>query len=181
MMNNLCDTEWFESEDVFNIQLDGSWKTVNHKIIFPKDKDWKDYIELKKLEITCGETPYLVSRYDAITGIPIDIRDRIGILDRKLRVVNENTYNENEWFKWTVKSYCRTYGYEFQGDNLLIGRVNLLLTYMEYLKDRWNREPCTAELILILDIISWNIWQMDGLSGCVPFDTSQKCEIYDWS
>ncbi len=54
------------------------------------ERVWEDYIDSKRLEITYGEAPYLVSRYDASTGEMIDIHKRIGILDRKLRVVNEN-------------------------------------------------------------------------------------------
>ena len=42
------------------------------------------------MEITCGEAPYLVSRYDVVKGEIIPVEDRIGILDRKLRVINEN-------------------------------------------------------------------------------------------
>ena len=34
----------------------------------PKDMCWQDYVRLTCMEITCGEAPYLVSRYDATTG-----------------------------------------------------------------------------------------------------------------
>ncbi|MEE3499435.1 MAG: restriction endonuclease subunit M, partial [Ruminococcus bromii] len=54
-------------------------------------KSWQDYIKDTRLEMTCGEAPYLVSRYDAITGEDIAVSDRIGLLDRKLRIVGENT------------------------------------------------------------------------------------------
>jgi hypothetical protein len=39
------------------------------------------------MEISCGEAPYLVSRYDTVSGNIISVDDRIGLLDRKLRVV----------------------------------------------------------------------------------------------
>ena len=48
-----------------------------------KDKTWIDYVNDKRLEVSCGEAPYIVSRYDTVTGIIIDPKDRIGILDRK--------------------------------------------------------------------------------------------------
>lgn len=67
-------------------------------------------------------------------------------MDRKLRVVNENTDNETEWFKWVLRAYQSVYGYEFQGDNLLIARINLLITFVDYMQDRWNRVPIDAEL-----------------------------------
>lgn len=169
-MNNFCDEEWFGYKNVFNCQAEHEWIPTQDKIIFPEEikKGWQDYVDSRRLEITCGEAPYLVSRYDASTGIPIEIQNRIGILDRKIRIVNENTENEKEWMKWVVRAFQSVYGYEYQGDNLLIARINLLMTFVEYLEDRWDRQPNPSELRKIANIISWNIWQMDGLKGTVP-------------
>ena len=61
-----------------------------------------------------------------------------------------------------------TYGYEYQGDNLLLARVSLLLTYAEHLQARWQRKPTKEKLQPIATIISWNLWQMDGLRLPVP-------------
>lgn len=36
---------------------------------------WQDYISKKILEITCGEAPYIVNRYDAVTGESIPIKN----------------------------------------------------------------------------------------------------------
>ena len=131
-----------------------------------------------RLEITCGEAPYLVSRYDTTTGkIIVPIEKRIGVLDRKLRVVSENTNTEDEWIKWVIRAYQSTYGFEYQGDNLLIGRINLLITFVDYMMAKWNRQPTEVELKKIANIIAWNLWQMDGLTGTVPYssqDVSHK-------
>ena len=69
------------------------WISTREKIVFPdiKGKQWKNYIDARRMEISCGEAPYLVSRYDTVTGTSIKLNERIGLLDRKLRVVNENT------------------------------------------------------------------------------------------
>ena len=140
-MNNYCDEEWFGKKDVFNIECeDHTWIVNENKIEFPNDRNWKDYVTSTRLEITCGEAPFLVSRYDSSTGeLILPPLNRIGILDRKLRVVNENTTSEEEWKNWTEKAYQATYGYEYQGDNLLIARVNLLLTYFDYYKERFDK------------------------------------------
>lgn len=61
-----------------------------------------------------------------------------------------------------------SYGYEYQGDNLLIARVNLLLTFIEYYADRWGYEPDIKLIHLIANKIAWNIWQMDGRQDTVP-------------
>ena len=92
--NNLIDEAWFGRKDVFNTEYtseDGThgWKTNPERISFPEGKTWKDYVRDTRLEITCGEAPYIVSRYDATTGSVVPLADRIGLLDRKLRVISE--------------------------------------------------------------------------------------------
>ena len=202
-----ADEEWFGRPDVFNLQNeDHTWSTVTEKIDFPEGKTWQEYVESRRIEITCGEAPYIVSRYDTTTGEDIPISDRIGMLDRKLRIVGENTESEDEWMEWTIRSFQSVYGYEFQGDNLLLARINLLMTFVEYLQERWQREPTNAELRKIANIVTWNIWQMDGLTKTIPYSQKQEeaeqtgfldlffeavvqkeeekkslpCRIYDW-
>ncbi len=155
--------------------------------VWDKTKSWQDYVDSRRLEITCGEAPYLVSRYDVESGEMIPIAERIGILDRKLRLVNENAQNEAEWLKWVYRAFQAAYGYEFQGDNLLIARVNLLMTFEEYLTERWQRKPTLAEYKKIANIICWNLWQMDGLTGTVPYAKAENnslqvsmAELFGW-
>ena len=76
---------------------------------------------------------------------------------------------KKEWFKWVLQAYQSVYGYEFLGDSLLIARINLLITFVDYMQDRWGRTPTDAELRKIVNVIVWNLWQMDGISGTVPF------------
>ena len=141
------------------------------------------YVDSKRLEITCGEAPYLVSRYDTTTGEFLPIEKRIGILDRKLRVVNENTNNETDWFNWARRAFESTYGYEYQGDNLLLARENLLWTFTDYYRQRFNRFPTLVQIKQIANVIAWNIWQMDGLTDTVPFgtvdDNEQQLDLFD--
>ena len=87
--NNLVDEAWFGRKDVFNTEdpSNHSWTPNPHIIEFPENKFWKDYVRATRMEITCGEAPYLVSRYDTTTGELIPIGKRIGLLDRKLRVI----------------------------------------------------------------------------------------------
>lgn len=167
--NNLIDEAWFGRKNVFNFSNNQTWMVNTEVISFPKEKDWKKYVDAKRLEISCGEAPYLVSRYDTVTGKEITIEQRIGLLDRKLRVVGENTNTEEEWFKWTKRAYESTYGYEYQGDSLLIARENLLSTFVEYMEHKFSKKPTEEQLLVIAKIISWNILQMDGITMCVPF------------
>lgn len=198
-MINCADKNWFSTPDVFF-----SCNAPTPKINFTSKRSWKHYVDSRRLEIACGEAPFLVSRYDVLTGEILPIENRTGMLDRKLRAVNENTADETDWLKWAVRAFQATYGYEFQGDNLLIARINLLMTFEEYLYKRWRRKPTEAEYRTITNIIAWNIWQMDGLTGKIPYCAAQNflevslfdnlepcflqpqlnmqppCRIYDW-
>lgn len=169
-MNNHADEQWFDRKDVFNHENeDNTWTVNEEKIPFDEDHTWEAYVDSRRLEITCGEAPYLVSRYDTTSGELIEPPNRrIGMLDRKLRVVNENTNTEEEWIKWAIRAVQSCYGYEYQGDNLLIARINILLTFVEYHEERWNKKTDEKLLKQIANIITWNVWQMDGLKDTVP-------------
>ncbi len=167
--NNLIDDAWFGKKGVFSNSEGSRWKAVRHQIKFPKNKTWQQYVELKRLEVSCGEAPYLVNRYDNVTGEFIPVKDRIGILDRKLRVVNENIDNEVEWQSWVIRAYQSTYGYEYQGDNVLLARENLLYTYWDNMEYKFNKEPTLVQQKKIANIVAWNIWQMDGISMTCPY------------
>lgn len=199
--NNLIDDAWFGRKNVFNTTCGETWVSTKEKVEFPDDKTWKNYVDAKRLEISCGEAPYIVSRYDTVTGKEIPISERIGLLDRKIRIVNENTDTEEDWFKWIIRAYESTYGYEYQGDNILIARENLLYTFIENMENRFFHKPDNTQLKRIARIISWNIWQMDGITMTAPYsghpraytqlsildyanNTIQKepipCRIFDW-
>lgn len=183
-MNNNLDGEWFGRKDVFNHENeDNSWTPTTETVQFPDEKghDWHAYVDSRRLEITCGEAPFLVSRYDAATGEILAIECRIGLLDRKLRVVNENAGRDDLlWWKYTLRAFQSVYGYEFQGDSLLIARTNLLLTFFDYYRNRFDDEPSTKQVKQIANVITWNLWQMDGLTGALPFqETSKEDTCFD--
>lgn len=201
--NNLIDEAWFGRKDVFNQIINQSWITNKKNIVFPQNKSWRKYVDAKRLEISCGEAPYLVSRYDTVSGLEIPLEDRIGLLDRKLRIVNENTVSESDWFEWVKRAYESIYGYEYQGDSLLIARENLLYTFIENMEYKFSHKPSEDQLLTIAKIISWNLWQMDGITMNAPYserdrvntqlsifdffdndEISEKepipCKIYDW-
>ncbi len=168
--NNLIDNAWFEKENVFNKELEKSWKANKKTISFPKKlkKTWQDYVNDTRLEITCGEAPYLTSRYDTVTGIYIIVPERIGLLDRKLRVVHENTEAKKEWVEWAKIAVQNIYGYDWQGDNVFLARENILISTAEHYEYKFNEKMPVDILKEFAEIISWNIWQMDGLKCVIP-------------
>lgn len=170
--NNLIDNAWFGRENVFNTetQADGvhSWQPTAAPITFPEGKTWQDYVADTRLEITCGEAPYLVSRYDTTTGQFIPLFHRIGLLDRKMRILGENTTTLEEWIDGMLVALKSTYGYEWQGDNLLLARESVFLSVIDYYQEKFHALPAQSLMLEIADIISWNLWQMDGLKCVVP-------------
>lgn len=174
--NNLIDEAWFGRQDVFNHENDNrTWTTTPGKILFPDTpgRTWRDYVRDVRLEITCGEAPYLASRYDTVTGDYIEPMNRIGILDRKFRVVYENNGSDRDprkWYKWMKIALQSVYGYEWQGDSLLLARENILSTYVRWYMLRFGKRtfPPAKRLQEVIEIITWNIWQMDGIKGVIP-------------
>lgn len=175
--NNLIDEEWFgRKEGLFNSpdpENPQKWINNEEKIEFPEGKTWKDYVADTRLEITCGEAPYLCNRYDAVTGeYNENVKYRIGMLDRKLRIVSENTKDSKDWILWAKIALRATYGFEWQGDNLLLAREALFFTFEEHYIAQFGEKKFNQNKMRMMPgaayIISWNVWQMDGLSYGLP-------------
>ena len=178
--NNLVDNAWFGEDFVFNTEYEKTWTATKGKIRFPTPtgKTWQDYVLDTRLEITCGEAPYLASRYDTVSGEYISIESRIGLLDRKLRVVSENTETEEEWLKWAIVAFQNIYGFDWQGDNVLLARENLLFTFADYYQAKFRTSTTVEMLRKIAEILSWNIWQMDGLKFVIPDSCKEREEVH---
>lgn len=167
--NNLADNAWFGEQNKFNFENDDNTWATTDKVQFDENQIWTDYVDDIRLEVCCGEAPYLVSRYDTVNGEKIENKNRIGLLDRKFRVINENAINDDEWIEFAFRAIKSIYGYEFQGDNLLIARENIFLDFLDYYLERFCKMPDKKTFIDVATIISWNIWQMDGIKYVVPF------------
>lgn len=169
--------EIFTPPDICKIQND---------LIDVDNKSWQNYVDAKFLEITCGEAPYLVNRYNAVTGEPIPLAERVGLLDKKLRAVTKEASAPKDWIDFATRAVKSIYGYEFQGDSLYLARRNVLETFKDYYRQRFSKETPQDLLKDIAEIISWNLWQMDGLTYSPPFTDGANlfgganCKIMDW-
>ncbi|GAB1430796.1 restriction endonuclease subunit M [Ignavibacteria bacterium] len=132
--------------------------------------NWQEYVSLLKLEITCGEAPFIVSRYDPVSDKQelLPLNERVGFLDKKLSIISLYCDNQEEWLKWTKIAFQSSYGFEWQGDSLLIARENLLYTFVDYYQDKFKEIPNLELQKEIAEIIVWNIFQMDGLKYVIP-------------
>lgn len=138
--------------------------------------NWQEYVGLLKLEITCGEAPYIVSRYDPVSDSKelVPIAKRVGFLDYKLKVISKYCETNEEWIKWAKIAFQSSYGYEWQGDSLLIARENLLYTFIDYYQAQFNESPSLELQKEIAEIIVWNIFQMDGLKYVIPMSCKKE-------
>lgn len=202
--NNLLDENWFGRKRVFNKERRDhgiGWASLSPKIspsafdsagriAFPRGKNWRDYVRDSRMEIACGEAPYLVSRYDCTRGRMIPLRMRIGILDRKLRIVSENTETPDDFLEWAKVAFQSVYGFELQGDSLLLARENVLFSFYDYFHEKFGNEPTREAMRDIAEIVAWNIFQMDAETLAPPFATARDdlfggravlCRIKDWA
>ncbi|MGJ0538230.1 hypothetical protein ACR73D_13325 [Enterococcus faecium] len=140
--------------------------------------DWQAYVRAKCLEIACGEAPFLCQMYDCVSGRQIPVSERSGIFDRKLRRVSEHCETYGRWNLWALRALQSCYGYEYQADSLALARINLLTDYLDTCESVFGTPPDAVMMTSAAIIISWNLWQMDGLKGQTP--DGRECLIRDW-
>ncbi len=156
-------------------------KKMNDSVDEKFEGNTRQYLTRKVLEVTCGEAPYLVSRYDVSTGKMIPLSERQGLLDRKMRKVNELpiTKDHNEWVCGMYYSLQSTYGYEWQGDSLLLARENVLYDVIDWFEDKFRKSMPIDLMIEVAKIISYNIFQMDGVTMCIPY-SDIPAKVMNW-
>ena len=153
-------------------------KDMNDKVQADFDGSVGDYIKRTVLEVTCGEAPYLTTRYDAATGVEIPIENRTGHLDRKLACI-PGSLGKDGYVECATAALKAVYGFELQSDSLFLARRNLLMTTIEHYENVWKTEPTYETVLNWASIISYNLIQMDGLSMCVP-DTDIPAVTMNW-
>lgn len=180
--------EVFTPKDIvyeMNQQVD--WNSGHWPV---NDENWVDYIKEKRLEITCGEAPFIVGRYNAASGKKVlKLSERVGFLDRKLSIVSRFCNDKTSWLEWAGVAFKCSYGYEWQGDNLLLARENLLYTFIDYWNDKFPKDKINLKrkvaenkmriLMEFAEIISWNIFQMDGIKYTIPMTCENEVVTED--
>ncbi len=152
---------------------------LERSLELPADHTWIDFIKTIWLEITCGEAPFIASRYNptANTQKIIKPQNRVGFLDIKLKVISKHVDDKDDWFAHAETALKACYGYEWQGDNLLIARENILFTINDFYFDKFGKNIKTSQLEKFAEIISWNIFQMDGLKYVLPMSCKHETKI----
>ena len=133
-MNNALDADWFcglgaeETAGQLTVELPKAGRCGNAGVFLVCGAELPGMGSMRRAaawSVTCGEVS---------SGVPVRCRHRrddpvawrIGILTARCGVVSENAATEDEWRKHATHAVQSTYGYEYQGDNLLLARVNPL-------------------------------------------------------
>lgn len=153
-------------------------KEMNDLVNKHCEEDYNDYIDSRVLEVCCGEAPFLTSRYDAATGEWVEIKDRVGLLDRKLQHIPEDV-DKDIWVELATRALKASYGYEWQEDSIYLARENLLMNVIEHYVDKFGLYPKHSTVREWAEIVSYNIFRMDGLTLCIP-ETSKKAKVMNW-
>jgi hypothetical protein len=137
----------------------------------------------KLVGLSRGEAPFIVTRYNSAvhTSKIKDLDKRVGFLDRKLQIVGEYCATPKKWLFWAKQAFKASYGYEWQGDNILIARENLLYTLIDYYEEQFGHTPSLSVQYNFANIISWNIFQMDGLKYVIPLSGDPPAPFVDKS
>lgn len=135
-------------------------------------RNWEKIVDSRKMELACGEGPFIAGRYDptATSQEVIAPIRRVGFLDRKFQAVNQFEDDETQWLKLARRALESTYGYEWQGDSLLIARENVLQTVIDFYETKFGtgRKLAVSFLEDCAEIVSWNLFQMDGIKCVIP-------------
>lgn len=142
--------------------------------------DIDTYVCRTWLEITCGEGPYITTRYDMEDGSYVQLPDRKGFLDRKLERINKEVNDAELWVNYVIKALQSSYGFEWAGDSLYLCRLNILATVMDYYYAKFDLWPNELMIDKITSVIVYNFFQMDGLKYVVP-NTDIRTKVMDWS
>jgi len=133
-----------------------------HRVVKEMTKDYANTLAITDttLEMCCGEAPFVADTFDMLSGDSIAFDERAGVLDIKCRHAKST--------RDITAALMSTYGYELQGDSLFLARQKVLDDAAEWHEHLLGKAPDEATLKQWAEIISWNFWQMDGLTGKTP-------------
>ena len=134
-------------------------KKMNLQLI--KNFNDEEIVNKTVCESCCGECPFISNKHDVTNGKEFDFNERYGMLDIKMKSIKKlgNITDEK-----LINLLDTLGGYEFQGDNLYIGRKNILEDFIDWYEYLMNKEISEELMIKSAEIISKNFEQLDGLT-----------------
>jgi hypothetical protein len=140
---------------------------------------WRDRIQLRALDSCCGEGAFTTTLYDPITGEDIPEPERVGILDRKLRLVVEHAPMSLAP-RYLLTALRTSYACDIMGDNVILARMNVYLAWLEAYRRAMGTPPSIAEMNEACEVICGTVMQVDALTGMLPAsDLRAVIPVYD--
>lgn len=166
-----------------NVLVDVAWFEDGSNLQFRAGCKWQNYVRARRLELACGDAPYLTSRYDALSKEEVRLDERVGLLDRKLQVVDVYA-DDLTWKKWALVALKATFGVEIKVDKVARARENLVKTLVEHYERRFGTElddetieqaqKISEENIMVLDALDevedqFFRWKFEAIVGNPPY------------
>jgi hypothetical protein len=162
--------------------------TRMNRIIIPLNNDEILYdISFKReqfMESCCGLAPFINNRFDQNTGQINPIKDRNGIFDLKMKQFDKLKTHKPYLFFSNIKTILKTlYAYEYDNEVLMLCRY----TMRDSIKDYYEQYFSNFEITYygkdyykeIENIISWNFFNMDTTTNCIP-NTTIPVYVMNW-
>lgn len=142
-----------------NYVSDGSRKTITHEVSFLRKK-W--------MEADCAEGFTLATVYAPASGRILPVNERTGFIDIKLNLISRLCDSPDAWIILARYAVGSCYGFEVNGDNLFLTRINVLSSILDFFKNKFDSPLNFQEVEEFANIISWNIFQLDGYTHSIP-------------
>lgn len=170
---NTLDAAWFGHEPAFNEESAQGWQTLSEPVAFDDPFHWKKYVTRPVFLFQAGHGQALVFRPFAQGAEPMQYGKRMGILDRRLRIISENTREESEWLRWAESALQSLYGTDVSPLAIFQARLSALVAVREAYAQRFGGQLPVREEKYMVTTLCWNLFQMDPRTGC-SFPVEEK-------
>ena len=170
---NSLDAAWFGHEPAFNTESASGWQTLSEPVAFDDPFHWKKYVIRPVFLFQAGRGQALVFRPFALGAQPMPYEKRMGILDRRLRIISENTREESEWLRWAESALQSLYGTDSSPLSIFQARLSAIMAVREAYAQRFGAQLPVREEKYMVTTLCWNLFQMDPVTGC-SFPVEEK-------
>lgn len=170
---NRLDADWFGHEPAFNTESPTGWQTLSEPVAFDEPFHWKKYVIRPVFLFQAGRGQALVFRPFAQGAEPMPCEKRMGILDRRLRIISENTWDESEWLRWAESALQSLYGTDSSPLSIFQARLSAIMAVREAYAERFGAQLPVRKEKYMVTTLCWNLFQMDPATGC-SFPVEEK-------
>lgn len=168
---NQLDEVWFQRSGVFNTPTAEGWIPAADPVYFEDPFHWKKYVNQ---QIYVPDLDWGAALTFAGTSENLPLNERMGQLDRELRLVNENVRSQQEWQKRTSTMLARMLGCAKDPIRLFRARLCVLETCREAFQARFGHLPSARDEKALAHIVARNLFQSEDELNTVPFQEMEE-------